>query len=195
LECKRLIIVYNIDSLLGMDESQSDSSIVNQNMCTYLRSQFCQTIIDPSQSDQTTTKERWSVAIVRNSFVLEKFAAIIEFQLTEDQNRENEEYESHSSEILFCVKCHDHFSEAKNEIGACNYYDGFLDDSLPVNSQKLTPSQATTMLKEEELFALTNDENQEKIDQQKNRLKYICCHATFQIDVKNKWMQKRYTWK
>ncbi len=130
----RSMIVYDLDALVGVNKSESDSnmgrstssSVVNQSIYTYVRARFRDYAIEDQQQDQSTDNiERWVVAIIREPFLLRQFCTDVQFTLTR-QEEEELELERHKAEdLLKCVKCKDFYIENENKMG--NYYLSILD--------------------------------------------------------------------
>ncbi|CAF0880971.1 unnamed protein product [Adineta ricciae] len=186
---KRSMIVYDLDSLIGVNRSESESSmgtsisssVVNQSIYTYVVSRFREAKLEASQENKNEVNERWAIAVSRDQFLLKKFAADVNFTLTEDQEREQEEEERRSKVPIFCAKCRDYYLETENKMGACTYHDGFVYDNLSDILDKYTPSKAIQMLNKEEAAPSSDAAQKDQADRRKTRLKYICCSATLQV--------------
>lgn len=189
MQYKRSMIVYDIDSLIGVNKSESESSmgtsvsssVVNEGVYIYVSSRFREAKIETPRSDGQLTMERWAVAVVRDQFLFNKFTADVDFPLTSKQIQEEEKNESRSKDLLYCYKCRDQFIETENKMGACTYHDGFLYDNISPGYRMYSPSQVIDILNREERIAASDPKQKEKIDREKSRFKYICCYATFQV--------------
>jgi hypothetical protein len=189
MEYKRSMIVYDLDSLIGVNKSESESSmgtsvsssVVNQSIYIYVTSRFREAKIEAKRSDQKMSIERWAIAVVRDDFLLKKFTTDVDFMLTDQQKSDDENHRKRSKDLLFCVKCRDHFVETENKMGACTYHDGFLYDNLSLDLKMYKPSQATEILYAEESIAVKDQTKKDEMERGKTRFKYICCHATFQV--------------
>ena len=95
---KRSMIIYDLDSLIGVDKNESESSmgtsvsssVVNQNIYTYVTSRFREAKIELTREKETMSIERWAIAVVRDPFLLKKFTADVDFMLTDRQVNEEE---------------------------------------------------------------------------------------------------------
>ncbi|CAF1397310.1 unnamed protein product [Rotaria sp. Silwood1] len=189
MEYKRSMIIYDLDSLIGVNKSESESSmgtsvsssVVNQSIYIYVTSRFREAKIEASRADQKLTIERWAIAVVRDPFLLKKFIADVDFMLTDQQINEQEEEERLATEVIICVKCRDHYIENENKMGACSYHDGFVYDNSALDLNKHTTSEAIEILNREEYIVFNEPKRKEEIERGKGRLKYICCHGTVQV--------------
>lgn len=189
MEYKRSMIVYDLDSLVGVNQSESESSmgtststsIVNQGIYIYVTSRFREATIEGSRTDKKQKSERWAIAVVRDPFLLKKFTADVNFTPTNEQIEHEEEEHRRSTTILVCVKCRDLYVESDNKMGSCNYHDGFAYDNLALDLKKYKPSKAIEELNREEFIAYRDSSKKEEIEKRKARFKYICCFATVQV--------------
>ncbi|CAF1222287.1 unnamed protein product [Adineta steineri] len=189
---KRSMIVYDLDSLIGVNKSESDSSmgtsvsssVVNQRIYLYVTSRFCEAKIDIGDTDDDKSlkqrTERWAVAIVRDRYLLKKFTNDVDFPLTEQQEEEEEEKERLSRDILECVKCRDNYIESENKMGQCIYHDGFIYDSSDLHLQKYRPNDALNILNQDEFQSLQDPTKKDEMERRKTRMKYICCGGILQ---------------
>jgi hypothetical protein len=116
----RSMIVYDLDALVGVNKSESDSnmgrstssSVVNASIYTYVCARFRDCAIDEKQEI-----ERWAVAIIREPFLLRQFCSDVQFARTSEEEDELD-LEHHKSEVqLKCVKCKDFYIENENKMG------------------------------------------------------------------------------
>ena len=188
MEYKRSMIIYDLDSLIGVSKNESESSmgtsvsssVVNQNVYVYVTTRFREAKIEVSNEKEIMSTERWAVAVVRDPFLLRKFTADVDFTLTEQQQKEEKEYER-ANQLKLCVKCRESYIKNENRMGTCNYHDGFLYDNLALDSTRYLTSQVTDILNQEEYTAYKDPTKKDEIERKKSRFKYICCHATFHI--------------
>ena len=189
---KRSMIVYDLDSLIGVTESESDSSmgvststnLVNHGVYIYVTSRFREAKIEVNREDQAMTKERWAVAVVRSPFLLKKFTADVDFALSESQNREMEESRKRDATVQ-CVKCREEYTENENNMNACNHHEGFVYDISAPDLTAYTPSEAIRQLTREEHESfqrtpptITNPSGaKDELEKRKQRFRYICCSA------------------
>ena len=183
---KRSMIIYDLDSLIGVSKNESESSmstsvslsVVNQNICIYVTSRFCEAEIELSREKETMSTERWAIAVVRDPFLLKKFTVDVDFMLTERQLKEEEEEYRRTTHVLICVKYREYYIESENKMGAFNYHDGFVYDNLSLDSTRYKTSEVIEILNREECVAYKEPQKKEGIDPGKTRFKYIYCHAT-----------------
>ena len=188
MEYKRSMIIYDLDSLIGVNKSESQSSmgtsvsssVVNQSIYIYVTSRFREAKIEVPRTDGKLSIERWAIAVVRDDFLLKKFTEDVGFMLTDDQITDNDIERERSKNLLLCVKCRDNFIETENKMGSCTYHDGFLYDNLSFDLKMYTPSVAIDILHKEEAIAFKDATKKDEIERGKSRFKYICCHGTFQ---------------
>ena len=93
----RSMIIYDLDALVGVNKSESDSSmgrsmsssVVNQSVYTYVRARFREAVVEHQQqqqqgesSGQQQTVEKWAVAVIREPFLLRQFSSDVQFART-----------------------------------------------------------------------------------------------------------------
>ncbi len=122
----RSMIVYDLDALVGVNKSESDSnmgrsissSVVNQSIYTYVRARFRDYTIEDEQQDQSTDNiERWVVAIIREPFLLRQFCTDVQFTRTQQEKEELELERRKAEDLVKCVKCKDFYIENENKMG------------------------------------------------------------------------------
>ena len=192
---KRSMIVYDLDSLMGVNESENDSSmgisvsssIINQHIYVYVTNRFQEAKIETSNPDEKSRIERWAVAVVRNSFLLKKFTTDVDFMPTEKQQEEEKEEHQMSTEIIACVKCRDSYIENENKLGVCTHHDGFVYDNSALDLKKYRLSETIEQLNRDEFIAMNTKKKSEDIDLElrKTRMKFICCGAIVQTGGSN----------
>ncbi|CAF0787182.1 unnamed protein product [Adineta ricciae] len=185
----RSMIIYDLDALVGVNKSESDSSmgrsmsssVVNQSIYTYVRARFREAVVEQSQGDnsgQQQTVEKWAVAVIREPFLLRQFSSDVQFARTRFEEREAEMERRKAEDLLKCVKCKDHYIENENKMGNCVHHDGFVYDVSVPDLTMYTPSQVTYELNKLEYGMVTNPDRREEYERQKNKFKWICCDAT-----------------
>ncbi len=192
---KRSMIVYDLDSLIGVNKSESDtsmgtsvsSSVVNQHIYVYVTNRFQEAKIEVSNPDEKSRTERWAVAIVRDPFLLKKFTTDVDFTPTEKQQEKEDEDHRKSTEIIACVKCRDSYIESENKLGACTHHDGFVYDNSELDLKKYRLSEAIEVLNRDEFIAMNSKKKTEDVDieRRKTRMKFICCGAVVQTGGNN----------
>jgi hypothetical protein len=148
----------------------------------YVTSRFREAKVEASRTDARQKVERWAIAVVRDPFLLRKFTADVDFTLTSQQKEQKVEDRRRSSDVVTCVKCRDLYIESENNMGACNFHDGFVYNNLSLPLHQCKPSEAIKLLNLEEYMAFQNPSQKEEIEKTKTRFKYICCFATVQVD-------------
>ena len=121
----RSMIIYDLDALVGVNKSESDSnmgrstssSIVNQNIYTYVRARFRDCVMEDQQQQKTDTMERWAVAVIREPFLLRQFCTDVQFTRTRHEKDEIEAERRKAEELRKCVKCKDFYIENENKMG------------------------------------------------------------------------------
>lgn len=191
---RRSMIVYDLDSLIGVNKSESDSSmgtsvsssIINQRTYVYVTNRFQEAKIETSNPDVKARIERWAIAIVRDMFLLKKFTHEVDFALTDQQLDKEEDDERRSTEMIACVKCRESYIESENKLGVCTHHDGFVYDNGTVDLKKYRLSEAIELLNREEYKAMhANQKDKEEYERKKTRMKFICCGATVQTSGNN----------
>jgi hypothetical protein len=121
----RSMIVYDLDALVGVNKSESDSntgrsissSIHNQSIYTYVLARFRDRVMEDVQKDRTDNVERWAVAVIREPFLLRQFCGDAQYPRTRQEEEEEELERRKAKELLKCVKCKDFYIENENKIG------------------------------------------------------------------------------
>ncbi|CAF1669041.1 unnamed protein product [Rotaria magnacalcarata] len=183
----RSMIVYDLDALVGVNKSESDSnmgrstssSVVNQNIYTYVRARFRDCAIEYCQDESTDKIERWAVAIIREPFLLRQFCSDVQFARTPREERELELERQKAEYQIKCVKCKDYYIENENKMGNCAHHDGFIYDNSEADLTKYTQSEAMLLLAKLECDVINNVERRDELERQKNKFKWICCDAVF----------------
>lgn len=182
----RSMIVYDLDALVGVNKSESDSnlgrstssSVVNQSIYTYVRARFRDSVIEDKHGNQSTeTIERWAIAIIREPFLLRQFSTDVQFARTHEEDDELERERHRAEDILKCVKCKDLYIENENKMGNCVHHDGFIYDNSAADLIIHNLSEAVLLLNQIECDVIINTEQREELERQKNKFKWICCDA------------------
>ena len=159
MQYDRSMIVYDLDSLIGVNRSESNSSmglshncsLVNQGVYTQIVSRFRAAQVD-------LTREKWAVAVVRDSFLLKMFSRDVDFPRTKKQQEDDDEERRRDTEEVMCFKCESTYLESENKVGACDHHDGFVYDNSFPHLPKHTPSEACKILLIEENQSMANDD-------------------------------------
>jgi hypothetical protein len=124
----RSMIIYDLDALVGVNKSESDSSmgrsmsssVVNQSVYTYVRARFREAVVEQQQeasNEQQQTVEKWAVAVIREPFLLRQFSNDVQFARTRQEEDELELERRKAEDLLKCVKCKDLYIENENKMG------------------------------------------------------------------------------
>lgn len=125
----RSMIIYDLDALVGVSKSESDSSmgrstsssVVNQSVYTYVRARFREAVVEQRQEDvaseEQQTVEKWAVAVIREPFLLRQFTADVQFARTKHEDEQDELERRKAEDLIKCVKCKDFFIENENKMG------------------------------------------------------------------------------
>jgi hypothetical protein len=122
----RSLIVYDLDSLIGVNKSESESSmgrssnfsIVNQNIYTYVRARFREAVIETTTSTNDAQHvEKWAIAVSREQFLLRQFCSDVGFTRTKQEEDELEDERRKNEDFIQCVKCRDFYIENENKMG------------------------------------------------------------------------------
>ena len=195
---RRSMIVYDLDSLVGINRSEGDSStgrstnlsLINHNIYTFIQNQFQSAYVEPptfSSNDQNTslTKEKWSIMTIRDEFLLRQFYDDTKFTRSQAEIDREKADEDRANQRIYCVQCNDYYLEDDNKMGVCMHHDGFVYDNQSSTLTKFIPSQAILMLLNEEADSANtrinlSQEEKERRERDKQRFKYICCNQTLQ---------------
>ncbi|CAF1179407.1 unnamed protein product [Didymodactylos carnosus] len=187
---RRSMIVYDLDSLVGVNKSEGQSatgnstniSLNNQSVYTFVGDRFRKAHVDRAQADeeQARVKENWAVVIGRDPFLLRQFCDSVQYTRTPEELDQEDEERRRAEEKILCIKCNDYYLEQDNKMGVCVHHDGFVYDNSSNTLAKYTQCAATEQLLHEEAMAIaTNDQpERERLERLKTRFKFICCNMT-----------------
>jgi hypothetical protein len=121
----RSMIVYDLDALVGVNKSESDSNegrsissaIHNQSIYTYVLARFRDRVMEDVQKDRTDNVERWAVAVIREPFLLRQFCVAVQYPRTHQEEEEDKLERRKAEDLLKCVKCKDFYIENENKMG------------------------------------------------------------------------------
>ncbi|CAF2983559.1 unnamed protein product [Rotaria sp. Silwood2] len=181
----RSMIVYDLDALVGVNKSESDSSmgrstsssVVNQSIYTYVRARFRDCAIEYDQGKSKDKIERWAVVVIREPFLLRQFCTDVQFARTPKEEQELELERRKAEDQIKCMKCKDFYIENENKMGNCVHHDGFIYDNSAADLTKYTQSQAMMLLSKLESDLINDDERRDELERQKTKFKWICCDA------------------
>ncbi|CAF1650499.1 unnamed protein product, partial [Adineta ricciae] len=196
---RRSMIVYDLDSLVGVNRSESVSSmglsssqsLANQNLYIFVKENFQLAHIEPtlSSDDSTQVEEKWSIVVIRDPFLCRQFCDDVQFTLSVSEIQQRAADRAEAEQTLRCVQCNDFYSEEDNKVGQCVHHDGFVYDNYSNTLTQWSPERAIEQLLIEEAEAvqqanigngpLTN-EQKERAERAKQRFRYICCNQMLQ---------------
>lgn len=202
----RSMIIYDLDALVGVNKSESDSSmgrsfssaVVNQSVYTYVRARFREAVVEQAEEndrDGQQTVEKWAVAVIREPFLFRQFVADVQFARTKQEEKEAELERRRAEELVKCVQCKDLYIENENKmgkdthsssiesihfcfLGSCVHHDGFVYDNMAPDLAMYSYSQAVFELNKLEREVKNDQKAQEAVEKQKTKFKWICCDAT-----------------
>jgi hypothetical protein len=154
-EYSRSMMIFDLDSLIGVNNNQSNSnmglsmsySLNNQKLFNY--------IVDVAKKarcmhhDNNRREELWVVTVATHQFLSKTFKENVLFTPTDEETQEaliEEEKATkprmyvilvihfwpkyfRSLTLFRCFKCDEYYLEAENKLNSCTYHDGFLFDS------------------------------------------------------------------
>ena len=182
---RRSMIVYDLDSLVGINRSEGDSSmgrstnlsLINPNIYSYIKDKFQNAHLE--RTTTTTEREKWSIMVIRDQFLLRQFCEDTRFTRSEREIEEERANNARAEEKIKCVQCNDYYIEEDNKMGVCVHHDGFVYDNHSLTLEQWGQRAAVEQLLKEEAQLLTS-EQKEKLEHDKQRFKYICCNQTVQ---------------
>jgi len=203
---RRSMIVYDLDSLIGVNKSEGNSSmgrstnfsLINQNVYTYVKDKFQTAHIqsssvslndaeNSSNNNDVVSTEKWAVMVIRDPFLLRQFCDDVQFTRTQSEIEEEDAEMRRADERIKCVQCGDFYIEQDNKMGVCMHHDGFVFDNHSLALTQWGQRAAVEQLLKEEADAiqksLTNpmsQEQKERSEHEKVRFRYICCNQTVQ---------------
>ncbi|CAF1436316.1 unnamed protein product, partial [Didymodactylos carnosus] len=178
-EYNRQMVIFDIDSLIMLNESNSDKtksiSISNISLYQAVREQCKKTFINDN-------KEKWIVIIVKHPILKNSLCQDIAFNKTEKQikqEQDDEQQRLNDKKEKKCPKCLNIYQ--KSEYGnTCNYHDGFLYN-LKTNdiTTALKASEIVFQAEFEKYVHTNNGENEDDNQNETPKFKWICCLKDF----------------
>ncbi|CAF3939418.1 unnamed protein product [Adineta steineri] len=185
---RRSMIVYDLDSLVGVNKSEGQSStgsstnisLTNQSVFTFVGDRFKKAHVDMARSDeeQALAKENWAVVVGRDPFLLRQFCDFIQFTRATHEVEEEENNRRRQEEKNKCFKCNDYYLEQDNKMGVCVHHDGFVYDNISAGLTKCSQRSAIQQLLTEEALSTNQPAQREHLERMKQRFKFICCNQT-----------------
>ncbi|CAF3886512.1 unnamed protein product [Rotaria sordida] len=199
---RRSMIVYDLDSLIGINKSEGNSSmgrstnlsLINHNVYTYVKDKFISAYIQSStfsnndhNKDTIVNEEKWSVMVIRDPFLLRQFCDDVVFTRPVSEIEEEEAEMRRVDQLIKCVQCNDFYLEQDNKMGVCVHHDGFIYDNHSLTLIQWGQQATIAQLLKEEAEAVKQSttnvltpEQKERLEREKQRFKYICCNQTVQ---------------
>ncbi|CAF0853024.1 unnamed protein product [Adineta steineri] len=179
LECNeynRSMLIFDIDSLIMLDKSDSDmsqsKSISNIRVYQFIREKCKMSIVEttePNEKGVSTAIEQWIVMIVKDPWLKDTLIDDIEFKKSTAQlNKEREVEEKRIDEETprKCPKCLRNYTPNEVRDGSCYYHPGFVVN-IDLPDEKMTGEQAQAILQRSILQKLP--------EQDKPELVWACC--------------------
>jgi len=128
----RSMAIFDVDSLIGVNENMSDSSMGQSNSYSITNNRLWQQVViqtaNSKLNDTLDTKDnknhKWVVVITKIQFMCKQFKSLTRFPLTEDEINEIE----NNTKPRMCLSCNSSYTNGKNNIDSCSYHDGPLVD-------------------------------------------------------------------
>ena len=201
----RSMIVYDLDALVGVNKSESDSNagvsntkaVHNQSIYTYVLARFRDRVMEDIHNDGTDNVQRWAVVVIREPFLLRQFCLDAQYPRTRQEEEQDESEQRKTTDILKCVKCKDFYIENENKMGiylilksvfikfivsfsgTCIHHDGFIYDTEPADMIIHTPSEAAKIFRDLERKMIKYSNRRQEFETQTKKFKWICCDETF----------------
>ena len=187
LECdeyNKSMLVFDIDSLIMLSKSDSDTSkstsISNIRLYQFIREKCKTTIVEqnhPQTVHQTDAKpvEKWIVMIVKDTYLKTTLVDDIEFKKTAaQQEEENQEEEKRLDDerVRRCPKCFRDYLPKDTKFGDCHFHDGFVIDSTNPDVA-MTPDHAQMIMQRAEILKEREENVQNKTPMP--MLLWVCC--------------------
>ena len=169
--------IFDVDSLIGVSENMSDSSMGQSSSYSITNNRLWQQVViqtansklnDSTDDVSIGGKHKWVVVVSKNQFVCKQFKSLTRFPLT---SKEIDELED-SLKTRECLNCEQEYTNGKNNIDSCNYHDGPLidirkskEDLVHLNKRRLNRT-------------FVNADAQERQDVLKNFV-YLCCFQAY----------------
>lgn len=121
----RSMIVYDLDALVGVNKSESNSSagpstsssIHNQSIYTYVLARFRDRVMEDVRQSGIERIERWAIVVIRDPFLLRQFCRDAQYARTPQEEKHEESERLKAEAVLKCVKCKDFYIENENKMG------------------------------------------------------------------------------
>lgn len=165
--------VFDVDSLIGVSENMSDSSMGQTSSYSISNNRLWhQVVVQTANSNLSSTKQglhKWVVVATKSAFVAKQFKTLTKFPLTTDEKNELDE----NLKEFECLNCQMRYTNGKNNIESCSYHDGPLVD---VRTEHQEDMFHITKLDLDKIFAIAQKDQRQ--DMFKNFV-YLCCFQAY----------------
>jgi len=173
---QKSLLIIDVDSIVGMVSSISDSSMGESNSYNLSDAHLYNIIIHYANSlpriMENPEREYWVALITKNDKLAKILKGDLKWPLNARELEEKDEQEELDKEVQ-CVRCKKPYKEKDNDLKSCVYHDGFAVDGedgriLNVELAKINQLKKTLKYQKESLV---------NKDAQKKEIKffYICC--------------------
>lgn len=132
---KRSMAIFDVDSLIGVTENMSDSSMGQSNSYSITNNRLWQQVVIQTCNSNLSSltqggvsnrsDHKWVVVVTKNKFICKQFKSQTRFPLTEEEEKDMDE----NAMSRKCLNCESNYTNSKNSIDSCQYHDGPLIDS------------------------------------------------------------------
>ena len=135
------LLIVDVDSLVGMVKSVSESSMGPSNSYSLSDSKLYSMIIHYARSIPkilpSSSSEYWVALISKNKELSKMIKSDLSWPMTIEEIRTREE-EDKNQEPRDCLRCNETYTEEKNDFNNCSFHDGDLfESSAPPFSWKM----------------------------------------------------------
>jgi hypothetical protein len=162
----RSLLLFDVDGLIGVSESQTDSSesksysIQNQRLWQIILHTFKRSF----NNTVNTNSKKWTVIVSSSKFIIEQFKSSVKFPLS---NAEKDEIKEKTKERK-CINCGSNYIESENNFSSCDYHCGALVTLSEKNNK--TPISKENLLKIMGKFG-----SHEELEKFTKNYYYLCC--------------------
>ncbi|RNA37872.1 ribosome biogenesis ATPase RIX7 [Brachionus plicatilis] len=168
----RSMAIFDVDSLIGVSENMSDSSMGQSNSYSITNNRLWQQVViqtaNSKLNDNSKNAHKWVVVISKNQFICKLFKSLTRFPLSESEIKENED----GVKERRCINCEIGYTNAKNSIDSCSFHDGPLID-IRVTKENIIHLDKKSMYK-----SFVEYNAHERQDMLKN-FAYLCCFQSY----------------
>jgi hypothetical protein len=166
------LIVFDIDNLVGVNESGTSSIDANSSYSVQNQRLWQNIIYFYKNLNNTRKTVKWCFIISSSQFLIKQLKSITHFPKSkleiETEKRDHDE----KTKVRKCINCNSCYYEAENNINSCYYHDGAL-----VRLDKKNKPISREGLHE----ILTQEFNDpEELDKVAKKYIYLCCRGPFQ---------------